>query len=141
MKELLEINEKLSYYVEHYQALIKRKLHKESSVDELKEKMLRIENDLKQGVFEQVDDSGKKRFSNQEMRDVALFKFLGNHDVYKIFKSELCEVERSLGDCKGELDISNKRLSVLFKQADIFISLNNSRAKFEPERVGGVKDE
>ena len=95
-----------------YEEESKAKYESDKKIEHYSDEMKEIEIYIKTIVNNEKTDDGKAKFTNQEQRDIAAFKFLSEHKAYQEYKKqkeeELDMSERS----KLKLDILKIRLKV-----------------------------
>jgi len=115
--------EAMSTLVSQFEDNVNKKLALENKLEVLKQDLSKFENDTKMIVNNEVDDKGKKVYSNEEMRNIATNKILSNNETYRTVKKEQEEKERELNYTKAQITMLDTRLSVMKNQSNLIVAL------------------
>ena len=106
-----------------FEALIISKGNLEEKEAELKSKMLGYEMNTKEIVNSQTDDNGKKLHSNEELRNIAVYKILSIDEEYQSLKKQSEEISKDLTSLKYNTEVVKNKLSIARTQSDLVVAL------------------
>jgi len=120
---------KMEGLVGEFESKIQDKANLERQLIDMKESMGVIENDVKEKVYNETDsETGKKKYTNEEMRKVAREKALFDREDYTKLKKSFQEINKNLENTKIHIEMIRERLRVLYKEADLLTALTNFKA-------------
>jgi hypothetical protein len=122
--EIKEQIKKMNELIEQYEKLMKDKVKLDEQLLEVEEKLKKKEIIVKEEVFAEVDEiTGKKAYTNEEMRKNATITKLEEDQEYALLKNKCNGLTQTDNNIKAEIDILNKRISLIKKQAELMIAL------------------
>ena len=96
-----------------YEESMQRKFLEEQTIEQLEYGIADIENRNKEAINLEKNEDGKAKYSNQELRDIALFKVLQDNQGYQELKNKLAEKRNLIRIEIKELDVMSKKLKIL----------------------------
>lgn len=121
MKEQIEINNSL---IAKFEALLLKKLSLENEIEDLNNEKTKIYVYAKNIILNEVDENGKKKYSNEDMRNFALIKILENDNKYNTLEKDYKNYNIELNRIKAEIEITSKKITINLKNSDLLIALN-----------------
>ena len=88
-------------------------LESKTSLDEIEKEIKRLENKHVSSILDEMEASGKIKFSNQQKRDVELLERLTNDAAYQLQKKSLKEMQKQEGIRKIDVEFLRNRMNVL----------------------------
>ena len=124
-KEVAYLN-KLTRILEDFKTNLDERWSVVQTQMEYQRKMSREEAMNKDKIQNRVDPETKKSmYSNQEKRDIALFKILESDQTYLEYKDEYEKASKRLSELDRNLEILKREQAIVGKQVDLQVSLRN----------------
>ena len=121
--------ETMGTFVSEYENQMRTKFSLEEQQQVLNSEKAKHEIKAKEEVTYAVDEeTGKKKYTNEEMRNIAMSKSLETNEDYNKIRLAVEKLEKEISKSKLELDILHRRLSVMSKQSDLLVALTNFKA-------------
>ena len=141
MEEIIKNQfETMSAFVSEYERRLREKFDLEEQIEILKGDKFKHEVKAKEKVYYEVDEeSGKKKYTNEEMRSIAAQNLLERNEEYQKIRIAVEKIESEIGKNKLEVDVLLKRISVLSKQVDLLVALASFKA--QKKDLWGLKNE
>lgn len=122
--EIKKQMETMGKLVDEYETTLKKKIEIDENIVQLVDKMNKKEIKVKEQIYSEIDENtGKKKYTNEEMRRNATNKELETDEWYVGLKNQY---EKLIGDdnnIKADIDILNKKISIAKKQSELMIAL------------------
>lgn len=124
--------EKMQMYVTELEEQIRKKHTKEENLETYHNEKKRYEMRAREKIYEETDDNGKKKYTNEQMRSIATQKLLDLNTEYQSVNEKTKSLEKEISSIKVEIELLSTKLGVLKKQSDLICSL----AKYKGEING-----
>lgn len=129
MEEKIEGHYKvMSAVATEFENLVKQKFSYESQLNDLRTEAVSYEDKVYEQVYNEVTEEGKKKYANSDLRDIEQKRRLNEIDGYLQIKKAIWKLEIDLSKSKADLEVAERRLKVLSKQADLLVALTNYKA-------------
>ncbi|MFW5852809.1 MAG: hypothetical protein ACOCUR_02160 [Nanoarchaeota archaeon] len=119
-REMIEEFENLGT---RFEAVILAKGQKEEYELELKNKMMGYEISTKEVVNSETDENGKKKYSNEELRNIAVYKILSTDEEYQKLKKSLEETQKDIQSNKYQAEVLKTQIGIKKAQAELVVAL------------------
>lgn len=106
-----------------FEAVILAKGQKEEYESELKNKMMGYEISTKEVVNSETDENGKKKYSNEELRNIAVYKILSTDEEYQKLKKSLEETQKDIQSNKYQAEVLKTQIGIKKAQAELVVAL------------------
>jgi 2-iminoacetate synthase ThiH len=106
-----------------FEAVILTKGQNEEYESELKSKMMGYEISTKEVVNSETDENGKKKYSNEELRNIAVYKILSTDEEYQKLKKSLEETQKDIQSNKYQAEVLKTQIGIKKAQAELVVAL------------------
>lgn len=106
-----------------FEAVILTKGQNEEYESELKNKMMGYEISTKEVVNTETDENGKKKYSNEELRNIAVYKILSTDEEYQKLKKSLEETQKDIQSNKYQAEVLKTQIGIKKAQAELVVAL------------------
>jgi chaperonin cofactor prefoldin len=128
MEELKNEYKKIDTLLSEFESMVRNKYSLEKQLEEIRLAKQEIEYKIKEKVFSEIDrETGKKKYSNEAMRNIAEYNQLNVDEEYKKLNSASNTISDSISKLNNEITILSKRLSMMKKQVDLLVAIANLR--------------
>jgi chaperonin cofactor prefoldin len=126
MEELKNEYKKIDTLLSEFESMVRNKCSLEKQLEEIRTAKQEIEYKIKEKVFSEIDrETGKKKYSNEAMRNIAEYNQLSADEEYKKLNSASNTISDSISKLNNEITILSKRLSMMQKQVDLLVAIAN----------------
>jgi chaperonin cofactor prefoldin len=126
MEELKNEYKKIDTLLSEFESMVRNKCSLEKQLEEIRTAKQEIEYKIKEKVIEEIDrETGKKKYSNEAMRNIAEYNQLSTDEEYKKLNSASNTISDSISKLNNEITIISKRLSMMQKQVDLLVAIAN----------------
>jgi chaperonin cofactor prefoldin len=126
MEELKNEYKKIDTLLSEFESMVRNKYSLEKQLEEIRTAKQEIEYKIKEKVFSEIDrETGKKKYSNEAMRNIAEYNQLSADEEYKKLNSATNTISDSISKLNNEITILSKRLSMMKKQVDLLVAIAN----------------
>jgi chaperonin cofactor prefoldin len=126
MEELKNEYKKIDTLLSEFESMVRNKYSLEKQLEEIRTAKQEIEYKIKEKVFSEIDrETGKKKYSNEAMRNIAEYNQLSADEEYKKLNSASNTISDSISKLNNEITILSKRLSMMQKQVDLLVAIAN----------------
>jgi chaperonin cofactor prefoldin len=126
MEELKNEYKKIDTLLSEFESMVRNKYSLEKQLEEIRLAKQEIEYKIKEKVFSEIDrETGKKKYSNEAMRNIAEYNQLNVDEEYKKLNSATNTISDSISKLNNEITILSKRLSMMKKQVDLLVAIAN----------------
>ena len=126
LKKMSEaLNNKLMTISESYEKNMRHLFEHNFDLEQLKASMIRAEMVIKGNVLNAKDSEGKKLYTNQEQREIALRDMLDRDTTYCKYKEDFNEMSKKVKELTTNIDILKYRKSCVIAQANMITAMIN----------------